>query len=245
MADGLETLNAELIHRLLQEDGLNLYQLEKRGGGGVSKNVWRKVLAGKPVRQMSRVAIGSYLKVEPNSLLLLDRKATLEMVRGQSVVSPRLPEMDRTQPEKEDQPHPGLTVFRGCAEIHELHALDDDGRVGELTRRCYYKIENATLTIRGTEADLIIDNVTMYDDPSCSKEFERSSHRLQGHGPVVDGSVNILYTVEDQTRRLSWAGVCVLNVPRTGKIHGYWMTAGHAERGRTVLGTLELELKPT
>jgi len=145
-----------------------------------------------------------------------------------------------------DAPVPAETGFRVRAQCRELHALDDYGRVGELTRRCYYKIENATLTIRKTEAgdmaDLIIDNMTMYDDPSCSKECERSSHRLQGHGPVVDGSVYILYTVEDQTRRQSWAGVCVLNAPRTGKIHGYWMTAGHAERGRTVLGTLELEL---
>jgi transcriptional regulator with XRE-family HTH domain len=126
--------------------------------------------------------------------------------------------------------------------LSELHALDDDGRVGELTRRCYYKIENATLTIRGTEADLII-NVTMYDHPSRSKEFESSSHCLQGHGRFVDGSANILYTVEDQTGQLSWAGVCVLNVPPTGQIHGYWMAAGHTERGRTVLGRLELDRK--
>jgi len=92
MADGLETLNAELIRRLLEEEGLTLFQLEKRGGGGVAKNVWRRVLAGKPVRRSSRVAIASYLKVEQSSLLLLDRKATLEMVRGRSVVPPPKPD---------------------------------------------------------------------------------------------------------------------------------------------------------
>jgi transcriptional regulator with XRE-family HTH domain len=143
-----------------------------------------------------------------------------------------------------------LEKFDGCyygrGRFGELRALDDEGRVGKLTRRCYYgEFENATLTIRGTDADLVIDNVTMYDDPSCSERFERSSHRLEGHGTVVDGSINIQYTAEDQTRRRSWAGVCVLNFPRTGMIHGYWMSAGHAERGRTVLGTLELELEPT
>ncbi len=126
--------------------------------------------------------------------------------------------------------------------LRELRALDDDGRVGELTKPCYYKIENASLTIRGTEADLSI-NVTMYNDRSCSKESEFSSHCLKGHGTIVDGSANMLYTVEDQTGQLSWAGVCVLNVPPTGKIHGYWMAAGHTERGRTVLGRLELDRK--
>jgi transcriptional regulator with XRE-family HTH domain len=126
--------------------------------------------------------------------------------------------------------------------LREMHALDDDGRVGELTKPCYYKFENATLTIRGTEAHLIIRDVTMYDDPSCSKE-RSPSHRLEGHGRYVEGFASILYTVKDQTGQLPWAGVCVLNVPPTGKIHGYWMSAGHAERGRTVLGTLELERK--
>ena len=138
--------------------------------------------------------------------------------------------------------------LRCRARFRELRALGDDGRVKELTRRYYYgKTENATLTIRGTEAHLIIENVTMYDDHSCSKKYERFSGRMEGHGSVVRESANLLYTLKDQTRKLSWAGVCVLmNVPTAekihdGKIHGYWMTAGHIEPGRTVLGTLELE----
>src|SRR5262249_60022312 len=86
--------------------------------------------------------------------------------------------------------------------------------------------------------------VTIYSDPRCSKEC--FSGRLQGDGSVVNDSVNIRYTVKDKTRRLSWDAVCVLSVPRAGKmhdgkIHGYWMTAGHTERG-TVLGLLELEI---
>jgi transcriptional regulator with XRE-family HTH domain len=133
--------------------------------------------------------------------------------------------------------------FRGSGSIDEQWALGDDEQVEGLTRRCYYgKIANATLTIRGTEATLILDKVTLYDDPSCSKGFERSSHRLEGHGPVVDGSANILYTVKNRTQGLSWAGVCVLSVPRYGgEIHGHWMTAGQIERGKTVLGTLVLK----
>jgi hypothetical protein len=144
------------------------------------------------------------------------------------------------RPGKSATPRPTGSPVR--PPLTELYALDDDGQVRELTRRRYYKIKNATLTIRGIEADLII-HVTMFDDPSCSKESKRSSHCLKGHGPFVNGSANILYTVEDQPGRLSWAGVCVLNVTPTGTIHGYWMAAGHAERGKTVLGTLELDRK--
>jgi hypothetical protein len=132
------------------------------------------------------------------------------------------------------------TVFHCRGQFRELRALGDDGQVRELTRRCYYgEFKNAILTIHGTKADLTIDDVTMYDDLQC----ERSSHRLRGQGSFEDGSANILYTVEDQTR--PWSGVCVLSVPRFGiaKIHGYWMTAGQLERGSTVLGILELELK--
>jgi hypothetical protein len=136
---------------------------------------------------------------------------------------------------------PGI-VIHGRGSFRELRALDDDGRVMEMTRPCYYgEIENAILTIRGTDVDLIIDNVTMYDHVSCEDRHQRSSNRLEGHGSVVGESVYIRYRVEDPTRQLSWEGVCVLSVPGSGKIHGYWMTAGHTERGKTVLGTLELE----
>jgi transcriptional regulator with XRE-family HTH domain len=133
-----------------------------------------------------------------------------------------------------------------CGQIRELHALGDDGRVRKLTKRYYYgKIANATLTIRGTEADLVINNIRMYDHPSCSKNYLRSSYCLRGHGLVVGNSVSIRYTVaNDQTGRLSWAGVCVLSRPITGPSDGYWMTAGHKDRGCTVLGRLELRLKP-
>jgi hypothetical protein len=221
MEDGLETLKADLIRGLLKKAGLTLFQLQKLRDSGVSINVWRKVLKGKPVRPTSRVKIAEFLKVDPSTLLLLDEKA-------------------RTQPEGKDQPSLRPRVYRGSAEFSELCALAD-GRVRELTRPCYYgKSENATLTIRGAKAELIIDDLTMYDDASCSKEFERFSGRLQGRGRVVDGSANIRYTAVDQTRLRSWAGVCVLTVPATGKIHGYWMTAGHTELGRTVLGKLEL-----
>jgi transcriptional regulator with XRE-family HTH domain len=149
----------------------------------------------------------------------------------------------RPQSRGEHQPLRGPTEFRGRARLRELYALGDDGQVRELTKRYYYgKIANATLTIRGTEADLVIDNIRMYDHPSCSKKYLRSSHCLQGHGLVVGDSVSIRYTVKDQTGRLSWAGVCVLSRPIIGPSHGYWMTAGHKERGSTVLGRLELEL---
>jgi transcriptional regulator with XRE-family HTH domain len=135
-------------------------------------------------------------------------------------------------------------TFRGRAEFRELCALGD-GRVRKLTSPCYYgKSENAILTIRGTEAELIIENLTMYDDAGCSKE-RFSGGLLKGCGPVVRGSVNIRYTVKEPTGRRSWAGVCVLWFPVTGKkIHGYWMTEGHSEQGRIVLGVLEL-VEPT
>jgi transcriptional regulator with XRE-family HTH domain len=138
---------------------------------------------------------------------------------------------------------PDATASRVREPVCELHALDDDGRVGKLTKRYYYKIKNATLTIRGTEAHLIIAKVTVYDHPSRSEKVKVSSHRLEGDGQFVDGTASILYRVEDQKRGLSWAGVCVLNVPPAGKIHGYWMAAGVKERGRTVLGRLELDRK--
>jgi hypothetical protein len=237
MADGLEILNKDLIEQLLVEDALTLYELEKRGGGGVSQNVWRRVRNGKPVRPSSRAAIATYLEVEPSSLLLLDRKATLVMVGGKLVVVPQQGDGGN------DPPHLGPREFRCRGQFRELNALGDDGQVRELTRCIYYgEFENATLTIDGTEAHLIIDDVTMFDDSSCSRE-RFPSHRLEGHGRYVEGSASIIYTVKDQTGQLLWAGVCVLNVPPTGKIHGYWMSAGQAERGRTVLGTLELERK--
>jgi hypothetical protein len=225
MADGLETLNKELIHRLLQERGLTLYQLEKCGAGGVSKNVWRRVRKGEEVRPTSRVAIARFLNVDPSTRLLLGEK-------------------DGTQSEGKNQSSLRPRIYRCTAKVSELCALGDDGRVTELTT-CYYygEIENATLTIRGTKAQLVLDSVTMYDDRSCSKEFERSSYRLRGHGPVVKGSVNIRYTAKDQTRGRSWAGVCVLSFPATGMIQGYWMTAGHIDRGITVLGRIELVQK--
>jgi transcriptional regulator with XRE-family HTH domain len=132
----------------------------------------------------------------------------------------------------------------GHGRFRELHALDDDGRVGELPRRrrCYYgTIESATLTIRETIAELIIEKVTMYEDPSCSKKL--SSHSLRGKGPFEDRIANILYTADDQERKIKWTGVCVLSVPKNGKAHGYWMAAGQIARGKIVLGTLEL--RPT
>jgi transcriptional regulator with XRE-family HTH domain len=138
------------------------------------------------------------------------------------------------------RPPSGPTVYCGPAKLRERHALDDGG-VRELTKRCYYKIEGATLKIDETEARLIIKKVTMYDDRSCSKE--RSSHRFEGHGSYVDRSASIEYTVTDQTGLLSWAGVCLLRVPQTGKIRGHWMARGHDEL-RTVLGTFELDPKP-
>jgi hypothetical protein len=237
MADGLEILNNDLIEKLLVERALTLYELAKRGGGGVSTNVWRRVRNGKPVRPSSRAAIATYLEVEPSSLLLLDRKATSVMVGRKLVVVPQQGDGDN------DPPHPVPREIRCRGASRELRALGDDGQVRELTRCIYYgEFENATLTIDRTEARLIIDDVTMYDDPSCSNE-RFPSHRLEGHGRFVDGSASILYTVKDQTGQLLWAGVCVLNVPPTGKIHGYWMSAGQAERGTTVLGTLELERK--
>lgn len=156
------------------------------------------------------------------------------------LTSPRPGEIRRGP--DEDLPPSGPTVYRGPAELHELRALDNFGRIQELSNPCFYEIEDATLTIRGTEAHLIIEKVTMYDDDSCSKK--RSSHRLEGCGPYVRDSASIQYTVKDQRGRLSWAGLCFLTVPPTGKIHGYWMAAGHKERGRTVLGTLELDPNP-
>ena len=238
MADGLEKLNKELIHRILQERGLTLYQLEKCGAGGVSRNVWRRVRKGEEVRPSSRVAIASFLQVEPSSFLLLERKAVLKgMVGGKPVVTAQV------LGDGKDPPLPGSTEFRGRARLRELYALDDDGQVRELTKRYYYgELANATLTIHGTRADLIIDNETMYDDVGCSKECALP-HCLQGHGLVLGDSVTIRYTVKNQKGRRLWAGVCVLSRPILGPSHGFWMTAGHKKRGSTVLGVLELELK--
>jgi transcriptional regulator with XRE-family HTH domain len=157
--------------------------------------------------------------------------------------------VDPGQLHKHDPPKPDPSGFfdgfrfRGSGSIDEQWSLSDDEQVGGLTRRCYYgPIAKATLTISGTEATLILDKVTMYDDPSRSDESERSSHRLQGSGTVVGDSANILYSVKARGGGLHWAGVCVLSVPRFGgEIHGHWMTAGQIERGKTVLGTLVLK----
>jgi hypothetical protein len=360
----LEILNKALIERLFEEYGFTRYGLGKLRHSGVSRNVWRKALNGEPVRRTCRVKIAEFLKIDPSTLLLLEREATFEgMVGGKPVVIPhsgdggkdplgpdpgrdvrQIANLDgpwhfvtsfedvgeeefdveitskdqsvtaratcvaghdkghisiaegtfanlilcatwrsddatridsgtvhlmlqgdgsvlighityyhiydrvlcstpqiwhRGKVSKKSQTREGETTYRGPAELHELRALDDFGRVQELTNRCYYKIEDATLMIRGTAAHLIIEKVTMYDDPSCSTK--RSSHRLEGRGPYVRDSASIQYTVKDHAGRLSWAGVCVLNFPGSGKIHGYWMSAGHRERGRTVLGILELD----
>jgi transcriptional regulator with XRE-family HTH domain len=210
-----------------------------------SKRTVENAEAGKRVRESSLNDIAAALGVAVCELICEDRP-TPPTGEGEATSSTRLllDEKDRPQPEGKDQSSPRPRIYRCTAKLSELRALGDDGRVTELTS-CYYygEIENATLTIRGTKAQLILDNVTMYDDPSCSKEFERSSHRLQGHGPVVKGSVNIRYTAKDQTQGRSWAGVCVLSFPATGMIQGYWMTAGHIDRGITVLGRIELVQK--
>src|SRR5262249_41151389 len=178
------------------------------------------------------------LRVNPIDQLLHGSGASYEdVLRGRGVVPP-----NRGKVSKRSQTREGETTYRGCAKIHELRALDHHGRVGKLTGRFYFKIESATLTTRGTTAELILDNVTMYEDRSCSTRL--SSYRLRGDGPFEDRIANILYTADDQERNVSWIGVCVLSVPKHGQIHGYWMTAGHEAQG-IVLGTLELDPTPT
>src|SRR5262245_19990594 len=225
---GTEPVNVGLLEEIIRLGSLTHEEIRKRAGWASTINL-RRALAGKPLTRQIFRELAEARRFNPIRLLLADSGTSYsDFLHG-----------------RDPDPPPGLIVFRGPARFRELRALGDDGRVSELTRPFYYgESANGTLTIRGTEAELIIDNVTIYDDASCSKE--RFSGRLLGHGSVVDDSVNILYTAEDQTRRLSWAAVCVLCVPRAGKmhdgkIHGYWMTAGHTERGRTVLGILELE----
>jgi hypothetical protein len=226
MNAGLETLNKDLIRRLLQKGGITLHGLQKLRDSGVSINVWRNVLKGKPVRPTSRVKIAEFLKVDPSTLLLLDEKPP-------------------PQPEGKGRASPRPRVYRGRARLRELCAIGDDGQFGELTDRYYYgETAIATLAIHRAKADLKIENMTMSDDPSCPKESERS-YCLQGHGLVVGDSVSIRYTVKDQEGRLLWAGVCVLSRPVAGPTHGQWMTAGQRKRGPTVLGVLELELTLT
>jgi hypothetical protein len=84
MANDLLVLSADLLKEIFRREGLTLYFIAKvydDEGRGVSKNVWRKALAGEPVRRSSYLAIADYLKVVPPDLLLPDRRATYEMVR--------------------------------------------------------------------------------------------------------------------------------------------------------------------
>jgi hypothetical protein len=112
MADSFEALNAELIRQFFEKEGLTLFEVvEKRGGGGVSKKVWLRALAGKRVQRKSRVAIGTFLKIDPTTDLLADRNAKLELVGGKWVVTPQPPEIDRTQPGPSGAPLPGTSEF--------------------------------------------------------------------------------------------------------------------------------------
>jgi transcriptional regulator with XRE-family HTH domain len=135
----------------------------------------------------------------------------------------------------------GEVTYRGRAKFSELNALGD-GQVGELASPLYYgESESAILTTHGAEACLTIENLTIYDDASCSQECQLFSGCLEGRGLYVGGSVYIQHTVVDQRGQRRWAGVCVLRVPPPGKeIHGYWMTAGHTAAGKTVLGLITL-----
>jgi hypothetical protein len=223
---GTEPVNVPLLKKIIRLDNVTHERVRERAGWGSTINL-RRALDGNPVTKRIFEELAGALSVNPAHLLLAGSGATYEdVLRGRG----------------ENPPPSSPTVYRGPAELHELHVLDDFGRVEELTtRRCYYKIEDATLTIDGTEVHLIIKKVTMYDDPSCSKE-RSPSHSLEGRGPYVRGSASIQYTVKDQTGQRLWAGACVLNsLPHTQKFHGYWMSAGQKERGRTVLGTLELD----
>ena len=224
---GTEPVNVPLLEDIIKLDNVTHERVRERAGWGSTINL-RRALDGRPLTKGIFRELAQALSVNPVRLLLAGSKATYaDVLRGRG------------------EPPSDSTVYRGQAELHELCALDDFGRVVELTNRCYYKIENATVTIGGTQAHLIIEKVTMYDDPNCSKKREPSPHRLEGHGRYVADSASIQYTVEDQTGRLSWAGVSFLNFLRpTYKIHGYWMAAGQVERGRTVLGTFELDHKP-
>jgi hypothetical protein len=240
---GTVLVNVRLLKEIIKSELITHAEVAERAGWfdklgeRVTANL-RRALKGKPLTLKILRELAKALDVKPIRLLLADSKATYD-------------DVVRCRCEPVQLPPPSTTLH--ChGRIHELHALRDDGRVEELTKPCHYgEFENATLTIRRTaadriDADLSIDDVTIYADSCCSKEL--FSGRLQGNGSGVDDSVNIRYAVteQDQTRGRSWSGVCVLSVPKVGKIHdgkihGYWMTAGHIAKGRTVLGTLELE----
>jgi hypothetical protein len=231
MRKGTVRVNVSLLKEIIRFDNLTDEEIRELAGWGTPINL-RRAREGRPILKRIFGELAGALSVKPISLLFAGSGASYsDVLRGRGEVQP-----------PPGPPPPGPTGSSVHEPLRELHALDDDGRVGELTKRCYYKIENATLTIRGTKADLII-SVTMFNDRSCSKKSKLSSHCLKGDGRFVDGSASILYTVEDQPGQLSWAGVCVLNVPPAGKIRGYWMAAGQTEWGRTVLGRLELDRK--
>ena len=120
-------------------------------------------------------------------------------------------------------------------------ALDQDAEKPKpLTAPRYYgPIAQATLEINGRKARLEVEGITMYKDAGLTKLLAKG--RLTATGSCSKGHVYLVYSFRDVERNLDWEGVMVLCVPSSGDVHGYWMTEGHIELGRVVIGSLQIE----
>jgi len=128
---------------------------------------------------------------------------------------------------------------RGTAQ--ELRALDHKDKFHLIKDDPVYygPIPQITLTIEGRDAILSAEEITMYKDVACSEMMAKG--HLTANGLYSAGCAYLVYSFQDVERNLAWDGVLVLTIPATGNLCGYWLTEGHNEHGRVVIGSLRIE----
>jgi hypothetical protein len=131
-------------------------------------------------------------------------------------------------------------TLKGRGTIQEIKALDHASKFLPIKTPVYYgPISEATLVIKGLKANLSVEDVTMYRDAAFTNIFAKG--RLTASGSTSKGYVYLVYSFQDGERNLAWEGVMVLCVPASGDVHGFWLTEGHTEHGRVVIGSLHIE----